>query len=42
MSATLVADIENHTRELPLLQIKRILHKCSCFIEFNKQYGEKR
>ena len=28
--------------DLKIKQIKRILHKCSCFIEFIKRIGEKR
>ena len=41
MSAPLIAGIEDLTRVLLLLQIKRILHKCSCFIEFINQVEEK-
>ena len=39
---TLVADIEDLTGVLILLQIYRILHECSCFIEFIKRVEEKR
>ena len=42
MSVPLLADIEHLTCVLPLLQIKRISHECSCFIEFIKRVGEKR
>ena len=42
MSAPLVADIEDLTCVLLLLQIKWILNECSCFIEFIKRVGEKR
>ena len=42
MSAPLVADIEDLTRVLLLLLIQRILHECSCFIEFIKRVAKKR
>ena len=42
MSAPLVADIEDLTLVLPLLQIWRILYECSCFIDFIKQVEAKR
>ena len=42
MSDPLVADIEDLKLLLPLLYVLRILHECSCFIEFIKRVGEKR
>ena len=38
MSAPLVADIEDLTGGLPLLQIKRILHECSPCCRYRGSY----